>query len=539
MLGTVGDITERKRAEEALKQSEERFRSLFQNSADIVVILDVNGLVSYDTPSFSRILGYPHGHLLGRNPLDLIHPDDVEKVALDLGDVYQNRNDGTPTEFRFRKADGTWIFLEAIGNNLQDYPGINGLVITARDITERKKAEDLRFEMERRLLHAQRLESLGVMAGGIAHDFNNLLMAILGNLDLAQLDLTPVSRSRPFIDHAMVAARRAADLTNQMLAYSGKGRFDLKTFDLSELVEEMSHLLKASISKTVTLNLQTARDLPSIKADPGQIQQIIMNLIVNASEAIGDAPGVVTITTDSLECMEDCLKQSLLKDKPETGTYVLLEVKDTGCGMDKETMDRLFDPFFTTKFTGRGLGLAAVSGIITGHKGAIMVDSEPGRGTAIRVLLPVSGDPPVKTLRESANTKAKDSGGNSEPVPAGTVLVVDDEEMVRDLCRSMVERLGYAVITASDGEEAVRIFREKAADIVCVILDLTMPRKDGLDTFDELKHMNERVRVILSSGFNEQETTHRFLGKGLAGFIKKPYRLENLRMELERVLGDS
>ena len=534
----VHDITERRRAEDALKESEERFRSLIQNSADIIVILDGNGLISYETPSFSRVLGYSPGHMLGRNPIELIHPDDVQKVLGALGDVYRDINDGVPTEFRLRKADGTWIHLEAIGNNLLNYPGIDGVVITARDITDRKKAEDLRLEMERRLLHAQRLESLGVMAGGIAHDFNNLLMAILGNLDLAQMDLSPVARSRPFIDHALVAARRAADLTNQMLAYSGKGKFDLKAFDLSELVEEMSHLLRASISKTVTLNLQAARDLPPIKADPGQIQQIVMNLIVNASEAIGDTPGVVTVITDFAECTVEDLKQSRLKEKPAPGRFVFLEVRDTGCGMDEATMDRLFDPFFTTKFTGRGLGLAAASGIITGHGGAIMVESKPGRGTSIRVLLPAAGDRAVSKDRDAGRSESRETGPEKVTASGGTVLVVDDEEMVRDLCRSMVERLGYSVVTASDGEEALVVYREHAARIACVILDLTMPKKDGMETLDELKRRDDKVKVILSSGFNEQEITQRFMGKDLAGFIQKPYRLEVLRSELERVLGD-
>ncbi len=535
--GVMLDITDRKRAEKALEESEERFRSLIQNSSDIIVILDEKGLLTYQTPSVERILGYQPGYLIGKSPLDLIHPDDIEKVAGDLKEVYQATNPGTPTEFRFRRADGIWIYLEAIGKNLLDFPGINGIVITARDITERKKVEEERIEMERRLLHAQKLESLGVMAGGIAHDFNNLLMAILGNLDLALLDLSPVSRPRPFIDQALIAARRAADLTNHMLAYSGKGRFDLNAFNMSELVEEMARLLKASISKTVTLNLQMARDLKPIMADPGQIQQIVMNLIVNASEAIGDQAGIVTITTGMQECDENYLMKSRLKEKPPAGTYVFLEVKDTGCGMDHQTQERLFDPFFTTKFTGRGLGMAAVLGIVSGHKGAILVESMPGRGTMIRVMFPASGKV-KKTSRERKKKTAAVKTDAGKALPSGVVLIVDDEEMVRTLCKSMVERFGYRVLTASDGEEAIMLFREHEHEIVCVILDLTMPKKDGKATFEELRHIRSDVKVIISSGFDEQDVTQRFLGKGLAGIIKKPYQLESIRKELKRVLGD-
>ncbi len=455
------DITERKEAEEALRESEERFRSLIQSSTDIIVILDENGLITYESPSMEQVLKYPAGEMIGKSPLDYIHPEDVGTVVTALAEVFEELNPGIPTEFRFQRADGTWVHLEAIGNNLINYPGINGVVITARDITERKKAEEQKLDMERRMLHAQKLESLGVMAGGIAHDFNNLLMAILGNLDLARLDLSPVSRSRPFIDQALKAGRRAADLTNQMLAYSGKGRFDLKPFDLSELVQEMAHLLKASISKTVTLNLQMEGNLPSIVADPSQIQQIIMNLIVNASEAVGDHPGVVTITTGALECDQDYLQDSRLKEKPNPGTYVFFEVRDTGCGMDEETKDRLFDPFFTTKFTGRGLGMAAVLGIVSGHKGAIMVESEPGEGATIRVMFPaLQGKGTLKGVRTSVSIKEPEKA--AEALASGMVLIADDEDMVLDLCRSMVERLGYKVITAKDGEEAVKIFHEQA-----------------------------------------------------------------------------
>jgi PAS domain S-box-containing protein len=533
--GVMLDVTDRKHAERALKESEERFRSLIQSSSDIIVIMDEKGLITYETPSVERVLGYKPGDLIGKTPVDHIHPDDLDKVMSALDEVYKANNPGTPTEFRFCRADSTWIYLEAIGKNLLDFPGINGVVITARDITDRKKSEEERIEMERRLLHAQKLESLGVMAGGIAHDFNNLLMAILGNLDLALLDLSPVSRPRPFIDQALKAARRAADLTNQMLAYSGKGRFDLKVFDMSELVEEMARLLKASISKTVTLNLQMARDLQPIMADPGQIQQIVMNLIVNASEAIGDQTGIVTITTGMQECDEKYLMQSRLKEKPPPGMYVFFEVKDTGCGMDGQTQERLFDPFFTTKFTGRGLGMAAALGIVSGHRGAIVVESEPGRGTRIRVLFPASGKV-KKTTRERKKDAADGNSGLDLPHSAGAVLVVDDEEMVRNLCKSMVERFGYLVMTASDGEEAVALFREHADEIACVILDLTMPNKDGMATFEELQRIRGDIKVIISSGFDEQEVTQRFVGKELAGIIKKPYQLENIRSELIRVL---
>jgi two-component system, cell cycle sensor histidine kinase and response regulator CckA len=532
------DITERKLAQEAIRKSEERFKSLIQNSSDIIVILNARGEFVYETPSFSRVSGYEPGFLLGKNPADIIHPDDLDVVLHDLREVYDNVNDELPSEMRLMKSDGSCVHLEAIGKNLLDYPGIEGLVITARDITDRKKSENERIEMERRFQHAQKLESLGILAGGIAHDFNNLLMAILGNIDLAMTDISQVSRSRHFMSQARMAARRAADLTNQMLAYSGKGRFDLKTFDLSELVEEMSRFLKASISKSVTLNLGLDHSMPFISADPAQMQQVIMNLIVNASEAMCERPGVVTITTGVRTCDDAFLNASALKEKPKAGIFAFLKVKDTGCGMDEATRVRIFDPFFSTKFTGRGLGMAAVQGIVGGHKGAIMVESTPGEGTDITVFFPVTSLARAKG-KKGDGLGAPDEDEDQLPLPTGTILLVDDEEMVLDLCSAMVERLGFQVLTGSDGNEAIDIYRNNMDDIVCIILDLTMPKMDGLTAFEVLKGIREDVRVIISSGFSEEEVSHRFEGSKPAGFIKKPFTFRGLRRVLAKVLNKS
>lgn len=529
LYSIIHDITDRMMAQEALKESEERFRTLIQNSSDVIVIIDEKGLFTYESSSVQRVLGYEKGYLLGKTPADFIHPDDIEQVLNDLDEVYSSTNPGIPTEFRFLKADGTWVSLEAIGKNLLDYSGINGMVITARDITSRKKTEQERLEMERRLLHAQKLESLGVMAGGIAHDFNNLLMAILGNLDLALLDMSPVSRSRTYIEHALSAGHKAADLTNQMLAYSGRGKFDIKVFDMSEMVEEMVHLLKTAITKTITLNLQMNRDLPPIMADPGQVQQIIMNLLVNASDAIADRPGLITITTGIQECDEACFIQSQLKNKPRPGLYVYLEVKDTGCGMDEQTKEKLFDPFFTTKFTGRGLGMAAVLGIVEGHKGSISVESEPGKGTTVRVLFPSTREAEQFRMERESAVPSVPRETKEAPLPDEAVLVVDDEDMVLSVCKSMVEHLGCRVFTATDGDEAIEVFRAHKDEIGCVILDLTMPKKDGLATFEELRGIRSDIKIIISSGYDEQEITQRFLGRNSQASSKSPTSLRILQ----------
>jgi nitrogen-specific signal transduction histidine kinase len=403
-----------------------------------------------------------------------------------------------------------------------------------KDITERKLLEQQRLELERRLLFAQKLESLGVLAGGIAHDFNNLLMVVLGNLEMSLMELSPEASSRTGIEKAIQAAHKAADLTRQMLAYSGKGHFKVEDLNLGELLEENAGMIQAVLSKGVELEVRVNQVLSFIRADAGQIQQVVMSLITNAAEAIGEGTGVVTLSTGVEDFDGSYLKRSLIEEKPLPGRFVYLEVSDTGCGMDDTTLKRLFDPFFTTKFTGRGLGMAAVHGIVRGHKGAIIVGSEAGRGTTVRVLFPAANAVEVVAAPE-AETAARGCAAEAPPLPK-TVLVVDDEESVRNVCKAMVEHFDFRVFTAADGEDALRVFRERAGDIDCVILDLTMPHMDGLTAFRELRRIRPDVRVILSSGYDEQEATRHFTGQGLAGFIQKPYRIHDLQKALGSAL---
>ena len=404
-----------------------------------------------------------------------------------------------------------------------------------RLLQERKRADEEKIEMERLLFHAQKLESIGVLAGGLAHDFNNLLMVILGNLDLAMEYISPVSAARACIENAVRSSKRAADLTQQMLAYSGKGKFLIRKLNLSEMVEGNIQIFGAAVPKNVTLNLQLTKDIPLIMADVAQVQQVVMNLITNASEAIGEMNGVLTLLTGVEVYDEVYLKQSRIKEKLRAGRFVYLDISDTGCGMDEKTQSLMFDPFFTTKFTGRGLGMAAVFGIVRGHKGALFVNSRVGRGTTVRVLFPALEM--ERVADEPAGAPAADQRVRYEtPHISGTILVVDDEAPVRDLCKAMVEHFGYRVVTAVDGEDAIEVFRKHADEIVCAILDLTMPRMDGIAAYMELRGICPDLKVILSSGFNQQEATQRFTSQGLAGFIKKPYGIKVLQNELERVL---
>ena len=526
ILGIALDITEQRHAERALREAKERYRVLFDNAPEAVVVLDAEtGRFADVNENAVRLFKLDRERLLTVGPAEISPPTqpdgrpsgDVakEKVAAALAGEHQL------FEWVHRDAQGQDIPCEI---RLVRMPSAAGRPLvrgSVTDITARKDAEAERELLERQVQHAQKLESLGVLAGGIAHDFNNLLVGILGNASLALLELPPASPARGTIQSIETAAQRAADLAREMLAYSGKGRFVIEPIDLAALVQEMSHLLEASISKSIVLNYDFARSVPPIEGDSTQIRQVVMNLITNASDAIGERSGVIRIRTGLIEADESYLSATYLDDDLDPGPYVFIEVSDTGCGMDADIMDRIFDPFFTTKFTGRGLGLAAVLGIVRGHKGAIKVQSEPGRGSTIRVLLPLS----ERSLTKSTVSPATVATARGEPWrSSGTVLVIDDEATVRTLVRHVLERFGFDVITAKDGREGIDRFSRHYDEIVLVVLDMTMPHLSGEETFAELKRIKPDVRVILSSGYSEQEAMNRFSEEGLAGFLEKPYK---------------
>ncbi|GFO62893.1 response regulator [Geomonas paludis] len=402
------------------------------------------------------------------------------------------------------------------------------LLVVGRDVTDERRLAQEKTQMEAQILHVQKLESLGVLAGGIAHDFNNILMAIMGNAELALLRLPQESPVRTNLHNIEKSSQRAADLAQQMLAYSGKGSFVIEVLDVNAIITEMSHMLEVSISKKAEMRLELAGDLPLLEVDATQIRQVIMNLVINASEAIGDRSGVILVRTGTSTLDAAALSRLWLTDRLQEGLYVYVEVADDGCGMDRDTLDKIFDPFFTTKFTGRGLGMAAVLGIVRGHRGTIEVHSEPGQGSVFRVYLPAYQATELRPPARQQHTGVAACG-------SGTVLLVDDEEAIRSLGREMLESLGYSVLTAEDGSAAVEIFQQRGDEVDCVILDLTMPHMDGEQALQLLRALDPQVQVILSSGYSEQEITERFTGRGLAGFIQKPYRLADLGQKLQRV----
>ncbi|WP_020675057.1 PAS domain S-box protein [Geopsychrobacter electrodiphilus] len=514
----VRDISER-------KQAENKYRMLFELSPIGMAMVDnETGEFLEVNNAVLRPSGYTREEFLKLSFWE-ITPQEYEAQELQqLRELAETGRFG-PNKKEYIRKDGTKYPITISGVLFTDTNGRQVVWGIIEDITESVKAEEERLSLEKQLLYAQKLESLGVLAGGIAHDFNNILMAIIGNADLALKRINKESPAVENLHRIEQASERAADLAKQMLAYSGKGKFVIENIDLNILLEEMLHMLEVSISKKVVLRLNPYTPLPSVEADSTQMRQIVMNLVINASEAIGDKSGVIAITTGCMDCDRSYLKDVWLDENISEGLYVYLEIADTGCGMNKETLAKLFDPFFTTKFTGRGLGMAAVLGIVRGHKGAIKVYSEPNRGTTFKILLPAC-DRPVEIFNGASHYD--DWKGE------GTVLLVDDEETVRGIGAEMLKELGFTVITADDGREGVEQFKQNP-DIDFVILDLTMPHMDGEQCFRELRQIKPDIKVIMSSGYNEQEVTQKFVGKGLAGFIQKPYKLSILRESIQKI----
>ena len=530
------DVTQHKHAADALAESEDRLRTLINAMPDIVCFKDGDGrwleANAFDLRLFElegvAYRGLKDSELAAQSPWyreSFLACEVSDEQAWRTGTV--SRGDEV-----IRRSDGTELIFDVIKVPTYDAQGRRkGLVVVGRDITARKKAEEERLELERRLQHSQKLESLGVLAGGLAHDFNNLLTAISGNLEVALLN-EACEGSRSAIEAAMVAARKAAELAHQMLAYSGRGKFVIGPVNLREMISQMARLLRASVTRNISLRVEAEPDLPPVLADSAQLQQVVLNLIVNAAEAIGDQPGVVRATVGVRECDEHMLARSRTGDTLAPGRYVALEVSDNGCGMTADQQQRLFEPFFTSKQTGRGLGLSAVLGIVRGHRGAILVESQPGQGTTITVLLPIQPD-----LDLTVPSPAPKHARQARPKDAA-VLVVDDEELVLSIARRLIESLGYNTLGARDGLEALELLRADGARVGCVVLDLTMPKLDGLATYDRIREMGLQMPVILSSGYSEEEVAGRCAGRELGGFVHKPYRREDMAAVLGRVLSD-
>jgi len=528
VIGVTRDVTERKRIEESLRASEEKYRTMAESISDMVWMIDMEGRVTYCNRATEQILGYAPEELVGVDMRQILteHAFDRARTAiresLDLATRGASADD-PPREYDYLHKDGTIVPCEVVSRLIFDETSAPVAVVSvSRDARERKRADAERRRLEARMQQAQKLESMGILAGGIAHDFNNILVGILGNADLALEELPVGSPPRAYLHQINLSAKRAADLARQMLAYSGKGRFVIEEIDLNDLVLEMVRLLEASLDKKVHLAFELGKDLPAIEGDATQLRQVFMNLTTNAAESITGPRGVVTIATWQEDLDPRTIQESHFEQEIDPGRYVCLEVRDTGCGMSPETLRRIFDPFFTTKFTGRGLGLSAVLGIVRGHRSAITVESVLDTGTTVRVYFPAL-DVPARAVPKAPLEDHRQTWRGS-----GKILVVDDEATVLVVAQRILEHLGFEVLLAENGKQAIQVFKENADEIQVVLLDLTMPHMGGEETFDALRRIRPDVPVVLSSGYPEERAKAGFRAEDLAGYVQKPYTISTL-----------
>lgn len=525
----VQDITERARAEEALR----RERNLFLSGPVVVFRWRAaeNWPVDYASPNVAALFGWTADDFMEERVTyaQVIHPEDTPRIIQEVQAFASQGARRFEQTYRIVRPDGDVRWLYDLTVVVRDAKGrithFEGYVL---DETDRRAEQEERRKLENQMLHAQKLESLGVLAGGVAHDFANLLVGILGYAELALGELPPETRAREWISRILGSAQRAADLTGAILAYAGKGRIELEVVDLNALVLEIARLLEVSISRLARLRFELAAEPPQIRADATQLRQVLMNLMLNASESIPSGGGEILARTGEVDLDSRTLAacEPAGGPPPAPGRYAYVEICDTGCGMSSEVRARLFDPFFTTKATGRGLGMAAVLGITRGHGGAISVSTVVGRGTSFKVFLPLPGTPVIAPSAEKDAPRF---------LPAGEIVVVDDDPAVRATIHEMLHQLGCRVVLFDGGAAALEYLSDYHSRVSAMVLDLTMAAPDGEATFREIHRRWPLVPVMIASGFGEAEFEERFRGTRPAGFLRKPFMLKQLRDTLARI----
>ena len=512
-LALHAEERQRWHAEAALRASEERFRALVENSSDaLLMLLDAQGHVTYLTPSTVRHLGWQPEQTIGRSICDFVHPDDREHAGGRLAEAVANPGTAVTEEARLRHADGSWRVMEGVAVNRLADPAVAGVVVNARDITERRTLEE-------QLRLSQKLEAVGQLAGGVAHDFNNMLTAILGYCHLILDEMPEEHPLRRDLLEIQAAGDRAASLTRQLLAFSRRQMLQPQVVNINTLVTQLEKLLHRLIAEDVELTIALAPGLHPVTVDPASVEQILVNLTVNARDAMPGG-GCLTIETANVE-IDDTYAATHVTMKP--GSYAMLAVGDTGAGMDAKTRGRVFEPFFTTKEQGKGsgLGLATVYGIVKQSGGNIWVYSEPGHGTVFKVYLPATS---------TASPIEKDAPAGSE-----TVLLVEDELSVRTLAGEVLRRLGYVVIAAAHGDEALRLASQHPDEIHLMVTDVVMPRMNGRELADRLRLSRPEIKMLFMSGYTDHVVMQRDLAPGVA-FLQKPFTPEVFARKVRLVL---
>jgi PAS domain S-box-containing protein len=526
LLALVRDITERKQAEEELREREEMIRALVETSRDWIWSIDLQGIHTYCNPAVEAILGYRPDELVGKPSLGLMHEEDRKTVESMLQECIADKRGWTNLLIRWRAKDGAWRFLESNAVPMLDEKGeLSGFRGVDRDITERKRAEEDREKLEDQLRQAQKMEAVGQLAGGVAHDFNNVLQAIVGYGGMAREEADPGSTIREELDEVMKAADHAATLVRQLLAFSRRQVLKLEVLDLNEVVEELAKMIRRVIGEHIALSIRSEPGLRTVHADRGQLEQILMNLCVNGRDAMPEG-GTLTIGTEDVE-LDAAFCQQHAWAKP--GNYVLLNVSDTGTGMDEETQRHIFEPFYTTKGEGKGtgLGLSTVYGIVRQHHGMINVHSELGVGTTFRIYLPMS----ESSLKAAPDTKATIAPGGTE-----VILLAEDDESVRNLAQRFLEKAGYTVLAANNGEDAIRLFDSRAEDIGLAMLDVVMPSLGGRSVFNHIREIGAQIPVLFTSGYSSGGVHTNFVLEEDMQLIQKPYSRDELLSIVRKAL---
>ncbi|MBY0585942.1 PAS domain-containing protein [bacterium] len=531
VLGVVSNITARRLAEEDVMLAKARLAEAQKLARLGAWGMQFHTYVVWWSDSMYELCGMSKDSFTptAESIFERLEPEDKPRVIEMFYSLYQ-KAESDPLIVRFRKPNGDIVFFNVhVAVERDRWGKVTSVLGTVQDITRQVEDEQEKNLLRERVQRQQELESLGILAGGIAHDFNNLLTPILGYAKLASAALPATSSVQKSLDEVERGVLRAAELCRQMLAYAGRGRFIVGPQCLNEIAREMTQLLESTISPRAQLHLHLSATIPSIEADATQVRQVVMNLLTNASDSLGEKAGHIHVATGVVYATKEILRNgSPPADLPE-GEYVFIDVRDTGCGMTRETIERIFEPFFTTKFTGRGLGLAACLGIVRSHSGTILVESVPDKGSMFRVLFPPSTAPVREPVLEDSDSDDVDLG-------RARVLVVDDSEPIRAMATSSLEAAGLEVVSAQDGLEALEVLREDSS-IEMVVLDLTMPRLGGLETLSRIHKEGYRPPILLMSGYSEEELQARFGHLGFSAFLPKPFRPADLVRTVRRVLA--
>ncbi|HMA93835.1 MAG TPA: PAS domain S-box protein, partial [Polyangiaceae bacterium] len=528
-LSVLTDVTALRTAEEAIRDNERRLQLLVENGTDILGVISPAGIhVSLRGPLL-RILGYEPAELIGRNALEFIHPDDVSAVREVVEALANTPGLVRRVECRHQHKQGRWVAVEAMGTNRLEEPGINGIVINVRDISERKEAEQERGKLHEQLQQALKMEAIGRLAGGVAHDFNNLLTAIRGNLELAQLELDPSDPLHQYLAEASHASVSATDLTRQLLTFSRRQLIEPRVINVNELIGNLRKMLSRIIGEDIELATTFAAELGSVRIDPGQFQQLLVNLCVNARDAMPDG-GRLGIETANCE-----IDLAFCHAHPDVrpGNFVRIVVSDSGHGMSEEVRQRIFEPFFTTKGEGRGtgLGLAMVFGTVRQAGGVIDVYSEIDMGTTFRIYLP--------RIEEASEHIGRVTAAAELPRGNEVVLLVEDSASVRELAAAMLKRLGYRALSAANGGEALLIAEQHRSSIALLLTDVVMPGMNGRDLSERLKMVHPEMRVLFTSGYTEDTIVRHGVMNETMHYIGKPYSLQSLAVKVRGVLDST